>query len=170
MRVLGRMLLGLIVLGVILGFVLRNRWPRHQLPWLLAAAFAPALLHLAFIAFRSGAEGVAPRWVGLYVAVTAATAAAAWWQARRLADVRSASAALLVPAQALLQWVATGVLERAVIALGAAPDPIATVAFVGVAIMVGTALLVALPSRAHLPAGPRAPAWWVALMRTLGRR
>ncbi len=164
------MLLGLIVLGVILGFVLRGRWPRHRLPWLLAAAFMPALAHLAFIAFRSSAEGVAAAWIGLYLAVTAASVAAAWWYARRLAPIRPASAALLVPGQALFQWLATGVLERAVIVLGAAPDPIATVAFGGFAIMVGTALLIALPTRQHLPAGPRAPAWWIALMRTLQKR
>ncbi len=170
MRTLGRLFIGLIVLGLILGFMLRGRWPRHQLRWVIAVAFVPALLHLAVSASSARAEGIEFSLVGLYLVVVLASVAAAWWYAVRLAPTRPGSAALMVPVQALLQGLATGALERAVIVTGAAVDPVATAAFGGAAILLGTALLVILPTRAHFPWLPRAPDWWVALLRARGRR
>jgi hypothetical protein len=169
-RTLGRLLIGLIRLGLLLGFMLRGRWPRQRLRWLLAACFLPALVHAGLAAAGALDDGVDAGWVVLFLVATLASAAGGWHFAARLAPFRPFSAALVVPGQAMFQGLATGALERAVIALGASVNPVATAAFVGVAVMLGTALAVVLPTRAHFPGLPRAPAWWVALMRTLGRR
>ena len=170
MRTLGRLFIGLIVLGLMLGFVVRGRWPRRHLRWLVAVCFVPALLHAGYAAVAAAGEGVDPVWVGVFVGVALTSALAGWWYAVRIAPARPVGAALVVPAQALFQGLASGALERAVIALGASVDPVATAALGGVAIMLASALLVVLPTREHFPQLPRAPAWWVALMRALGKR
>jgi len=169
-RTLGRLFIGLIVLGLILGFIVRGRWPRRQLRWLVAVCFVPALLHAAYIGMHAAGEGVALAWVGVFVGVALTSAVAGWWYAVRIAPARPVGAALVVPAQALFQGLASGALERAVIALGASVDLVATAAFGGVAMMLAAALLVVLPTREHFPQLPRAPTWWVALMRALGKR
>ena len=170
MRILGRLFIGLLVLGLMLGFMLRGRWPRHQLRWLIAICFVPAVLHAGLVAYGALDEGVEAGWVGLYLGVVLSSALGAWWYLLRLAPHKPFSAALLVPGQALFQSLASGALERAVIALGAAVDPVATAAYAGVAVLLGAALLVVLPTREHFPRLPRAPAWWVALLRALGKR
>lgn len=170
MRTLGRLFIGLIVLGLMLGFIVRGRWPRRQLRWLVAVCFVPALLHAAYIGMHAAGEGVELAWVGIFVGVALTSALAGWWYAVRIAPARPVGAALVVPAQALFQGLASGALERAVIALGASVDLVATAAFGGVAMMLAAALLVVLPTREHFPQLPRAPAWWVALMRVLGKR
>lgn len=170
MRLLGRLLIGLLLLGLMLGVMLRGRWPRRQLPWLIAICFVPAVLHASLVAYGAFDEGVEVNWFGLYLGVALGSAFAAWWFLVRLAPRRPFMAALLVPGQALFQSLATGALERSVIALGAAVDPTATAAYVGVAVMLGASLLVLLPTREHFPRLPRAPAWWVALLRALEKR
>lgn len=170
MRTLGRFLIGLIVLGLMLGFVMRGRWPRSQLRPLLALCFVPALLHGAFYTHAAFAAGVSAAWVGTYLGVVLTGIAAAWWYAQRSAPLRPLATALLVPGHALAQGLATGLLERAVAAVGAATDQVGTAALLGVAAMLAAALLVVLPTRDHFPWLPRAPRWWVALLRTLGKR
>lgn len=170
MRTLGRLFIGLIVLGLMLGFVVRGRWPRRHLRWLVAVCFAPALLHAVYTGMHAAGEGVELAWVGVFVGVALTSALAGWWYAVRIAPARPVGAALVVPAQALFQGLASGALERAVIAMGASVDPVATAALGGVAIMLAAALLVVLPTREHFRWLPRAPAWWVALLRALGKR
>ncbi len=170
MRTLGRLLIGLIVLGLMLGFIVRGRWPRSQLRWLIALCFLPATLHAAYYTHGAWAEGVAPGWVGAYLGVALVGIAAAWWYTLRLAPLRPFAAALLVPGHALFQGLWTGVLERAVVALGASIDPVGTAALGGVSALLAAALVIVLPTRDHFPGLPRAPRWWVALLRALGKR
>lgn len=170
MRTLGRLLLGLIVLGLLLGVVVRGRWPRGALRSLLAIAFVPALLHAGYAGWASADAGVDPTWVGLFVVAALAAVAGAWWYAVRLAPLRPLSAALVVPGHALAQGLAAGLLERAAVAAGQAFDPLAAATFAGVAVLFGAALVVALPRREHFGWLPRAPRWWVALLRALGKR
>lgn len=170
MRTLGRLLIGLVVLGLMLGFVVRGRWPRSQLRWLLALCFVPAVLHAAYYTHASLTQGVAPAWVGAYLGVALVGTVLAWWYALRLAPIRPFGAALMVPGHALFQGLLTGLLERAVIALGTSIDPVGTAALAGVAAMLAAALVIVLPTRDHFPGLPRAPRWWVALLRALGKR
>lgn len=170
MRTLGRLLIGLIVLGLMLGFIVRGRWPRAQLRWLIALCFLPAALHAAFYTHAALEAGVEPLWVGGYLGVALAGIVFAWWYALRLAPLRPFAAALIVPGHALFQALLTGLLERAVIALGTAIDPVGTAALGGVSAMLAAALVIVLPTREHFPALPRAPRWWVALLRALGKR
>ncbi len=170
MRTLGRLFIGVILLGLMLGFTLRERWPRRHLRWLFVACFMPAVAHAVFAVFAAVDASVEPAWVISYLGVVSISVVAAWWYLLRLVPTHPFSAALVVPGQALLQGLATGGLERVVIARGAAVDPVATAVFGGVALLLGAALLVVLPTREHFPNLPRAPAWWVALMRTLGKR
>ncbi|TVR85093.1 MAG: hypothetical protein EA416_17625 [Trueperaceae bacterium] len=170
MRTLGRLLIGLIVLGLMLGFIVRGRWPRSQLRWLIALCFLPATLHAGYYTQAALAEGVVPGWVGAYLGVALVGIVFAWWYTLRLAPSRPFGAALMVPGHALAQGLLTGLLERAVIALGASIDPVGTAALGGVSAMLAAALVIVLPTRDHFPGLPRAPRWWVALMRVLGKR
>lgn len=169
-RTVGRLLLGLVVLGLLLGLVTRGRWPRDRLGALLALALTPALLHAAYVTWTSLAIGVDPVWIGLFLGAAVAGVVGAWWYAQRLARERPLSAALVVPGHALAQGLVAGLVERAAVTLGQAFDPMATAAFGGVAVLLGAALLVALPTREHFGWIPRAPRWWVALLRALGKR
>lgn len=170
MRTIGRLLLGLVVLGLLLGLVVRGRWPRDRLGVLLALAFAPALLHTAYVTWTSLTIGVDAVWIGLFLGAAVVGVAAAWWYALRLARERPLSAAMLVPGHALAQGLVAGLVERAAVVLGHAFDPMVAAAFGGVAVLLGAALLVALPTREHFGWIPRAPRWWVALLRALGKR
>jgi hypothetical protein len=171
-RALGRLLLGLIVLGLLAGFVLRSRVPRRQLPWVVAGAFAPALLHAVGTSVWAVAVGVEPVWVTLYAAGALGTIAVAWWWLRRLTPERPFVAPLTVPLQAGAQVGITTALGRAAVAAGAAVDVLPAVGLLGASVAVAAALLVVLPSRAHLPSlpTPRAPAWLRALGRVLRGR
>jgi len=170
MRTIGRFALALVVLGLMLGFTLRGRWPRSRLPALLALALVPAVVHALVSAWSAQRFGVDSSWLALYLVSTSAAVAMAWRYAVRLSRERPFSAALVVPGHALAQAFVTGLLERAVVALGHAFDPLGIVALGGAAIVAGGALAVVLPTRAHLTWLPRAPRWWRALLRALGKR
>lgn len=170
MRTLLRFALALVVVGVMLGVGLRARWPRRRHGLLLALAFVPAFVHALAMGWAAHGAGVATATTATFLVAALAAVGGSWWYAERERRRRPVWCALVVPAHALLQTLLSGALERAVVARGQAFDPLATVALGGVAIVVGTALAVALPGREHAPALPRAPRWWVALMRTLGRR
>ena len=170
MRTVGRLLLGLIVLGLLLGLAVRGRWPRRALAQLIAIAFLPAFLHGLYVSWVSLDAGVDAAWVGLFLGTVLAITLTAWWYAVRLAPARPLSAALVVPGHALAQSLGAGFLERAAVAQGQGFDPLAAAAFGGVAVLLGAALLVILPTREHFGWIPRAPRWWVALLRALGKR
>jgi hypothetical protein len=166
-RILGRMLIGLILLGLVLGWILRPRVPRSKLPLLLAAAFVPALLHALFTGWWAVRIGVASAALAGYGVAVVVLLVVGWLWTQRTAPQRPFLAALGVPGHAVVQMVATSLLGRFTLAVGAVLDPLPGVVLLGVATALGAALLVILPTREHLGWNP--PRWWTALGR-IGRR
>jgi hypothetical protein len=142
MRLLGRFAIGLLLIGLGLGWWARRRWGplRSPVPWV--AALAPAPLHSAIVGLRGVTIGADPPALIAYAVATlgllaAAIATVAW--SRRAHPRWSAPVPL---AQALLQALATSALGPAYAAAGAAPPGLGSAIVVAWAIVVFGATLV----------------------------
>jgi hypothetical protein len=96
------MLIGLILLGLVLGWILRPRVPRAKLPLLLAGAFVPALLHALFTGWWTARIGVASAPLAGYAVAVVALLVIGWLWTRRTAPQRPFLAALGVPGHAVV--------------------------------------------------------------------
>jgi hypothetical protein len=161
------MLIGLVLLGLVLGWILRSKVPRARLGSVVAAAFVPAVVHALFTVWWAGAVGLDWPPLLVYGAAVAVLLALAFVWTTRTARERPLLAALGVPGHALVQSLLTSLLGRLTLAVGAVLDPLPGLLLLGIAVSFGAALLVLLPTREQL--GFRTPRWWSALGR-IGRR
>jgi hypothetical protein len=157
MRLLGRFAIGLLLIGLGLGWWARRRWGplRSFAPWAVALALAP--LHAAIVAGRGLSIRADPGALLTYGAATvvllgAAAGAIAW--TRRAHPRWSAPVPL---AQALLQALATSALGPAYAAAGAAPPGLGSAFVVALTIVIlGVGLVWATP-----PTEGRRPFGWL---------
>jgi hypothetical protein len=157
MRLLGRFAIGLLLIGLGLGWWARRRWGplRSLAPWVAALALAP--LHAVIVGVRGvsiGADAAAllTYAVATVVLLAAAVGAIAW--TRRVHPRWSAPVPL---AQALLQALATSALGPAYAAAGAAPPGLGSAIVVALTIVVfGAGLVWATP-----PSEGRRPFGWL---------
>ena len=172
MRTLGRLMIGLILLGLVAGWILRPRLPRRRLPAVIALAFLPAAVHAVATSWWAIGVGITAAWVAGYVVACLGLVALAWWFLRGRASERPFTAPLAVPVQAFVQVALTSALGRAPGAEGAVVDVLSGVVLVGAGVTVAAALVVLLPTRDHFPRfGIPTPRWMRALGRTMrGRR
>ncbi|MBA2668710.1 MAG: hypothetical protein H0U69_16935 [Trueperaceae bacterium] len=165
------MLLGIVLLGLVAGWIVRPRLPRRRLPLVLALAFAPAVVHGVGITWWSTAAGFPPAFVAFYGVAVAVLLGLSWWWLRRSYGTRPFMAPFALPVQAFLQVMLTSLLGRSTSAAGVAVDILPGVALMGLAVAIASALVVVLPTRDHFPRfGVSAPRWLRALGRALGRR
>jgi hypothetical protein len=171
-RTLGRLMIGLVLLGLVAGWILRPRLPRRRLPAVIALAFLPAAVHALGTAWWALGVGITAAWVALYAVACLALVTLGWWLLRASASRRPFTAPLAVPVQAFVQVALTSLLARAPGAAGAVVDVLSGVVLVGAGVMVAAALVVLLPTRDHFPRfGIPTPRWLQALGRTMrGRR
>lgn len=165
------MMIGLVLVGLVAGWVMRARLPRERLPLVVALAFLPALLHAFGTTWFAASLGLDLLPVVLFALFAAASIALAWWWMRGAYHDRPFLAPVAVPVQAFLQFAASSLLDRSARTIGAAVDVLPSVALTGLTIAIAAALFVLLPSRAHFPRlGITPPRWWTALGRATRRR
>jgi hypothetical protein len=150
-RTLGRLLIGLVLLGLVAGWMLRPHLPRRRLGLVLALVFLPAALHALALTWWASGVGVAALPLAGYAAGCAVTIALAWWWLQRTAPTRPFTAPLAVPAQAFVQVAATSLLGRGTDPLGAAVDVLPGLTLLGASVAIAAALVGILPTREHFP-------------------
>ncbi len=146
MRLLGRFAIVLVVLGLLLGWIVRGKWGTRPGPRFWWATFAPAGLHAAYVVQRAAVADVGLVAVLGYALGSLALLVAAGGAVRALSAQRRGWAAAVPLAHALLHTIATSLLGAAFSAASEAPP------------VVGPALVVAWSIVA-------ASAWAVVLLR-----
>lgn len=146
MRLLGRFAIVLVVLGALLGWIVRGKWGTRPGPRFWWATFAPAGLHAAYVVQRAVVADLALVALGGYVLASVVLLAAAGVVVRALSEQRRGWAAAVPLAHALLHTIATSLLGAAFSAASEAPP------------VVGPALVVAWSIVA-------ASAWAIVLVR-----
>ncbi|MDF1522449.1 MAG: hypothetical protein P1P87_06460 [Trueperaceae bacterium] len=166
MRLLGRFAFVLVVLGLLLGWIVRSRWgtrPGARFWW---ATFAPAAVHAAYVVQRAVATGLPWVATGAYAAASLALLVAAWLAVRRLHAGPRVWAAAVPIAHALAHAIATSLLGSAFSAASVAPPVVGPALVVGWALVVGSAWVVVLAAGA----GGAGPGWWRRRRARLARR
>lgn len=146
MRLLGRFAIVLVVLGALLGWIVRGKWGTRPGPRFWWATFAPAGLHAAYVVQRAVVADVGLVALGAYVLASVGLLVAAGTAVRALSAHRRGWAAAVPLAHALLHTIATSLLGAVFSAASAAPP------------VVGPALVVAWSIVA-------ASAWAIVLLR-----
>lgn len=146
MRLLGRFAIVLVVLGALLGWIVRGKWGTRPGPRFWWATFAPAGLHAAYVLQRAVVAELGLVALGGYALASVALLVGAGGAVRALSARRRGWAAAVPLAHALLHTIATSLLGGAFSAASEAPP------------VVGPALVVAWSIVA-------ASAWAIVLMR-----
>lgn len=163
MRTLGRFALVLVVLGALLGWIVRAKWgtrPGARFWW---ATFTPAGLHAAYVVQRAVVADVALAVLVGYALVSVALLVAAGASVRALSARRRGWAAAVPLAHALLHTIATSLVGAAFAAVAAAPPVVGPALVVAWAIVATNAWAIVLlrvgrPGRQRRPAAAAAPA------------
>lgn len=150
MRILGRFALVLVVLGSLLGWIVRSRRgtrPGRRYWW---GTFAPAAVHAAYVVQRAWAAPLEPLAIAAFGVGSVALLVGAGLAVRALARHRRGWSALVPVAHALAHALATSALGPAFSAASAAPPS------VGPALVVGWSIVASA-------------AWGVVLLPAFGR-
>ena len=154
MRLLGRFAIVLVVLGVLLGWIVRGKWGTRPGPRFWWPTFAPAGLHAAYVVQRAVVADVALVAVGGYALASMALLVAAGGAVRALLAGRRGWAAAVPLAHALLHTIATSLLGAAFSAASEAPPVVGPALVVAWAIVAASAWVIVL-----LQVG-RPRRWW----------
>jgi hypothetical protein len=141
---LGRFAIVLVVLGALLGWIVRAKWGTRPGPRFWWGTFAPAGLHAAYVVQRAVVADVALVAVGGYAVASAALLAAAAGAVRALSARRRGWAAAVPFAHALLHAIATSLLGAAFSAASEAPPVVGPALVVGWSIVAASAWAVVL--------------------------
>ncbi len=163
MRLLGRFALVLVVLGALLGWIVRAKWGTRPGPRFWWATFAPAGLHAAYVVQRAAVADVALLPLGAYAFASAALLVAVGGAVRALSAQRRGWAAAVPLAHALLHTISTSLLGAAFSAASEAPPVVGPALVVAWSIVAASAwaivlLRVARPRRWWRKRGVAAPA------------
>lgn len=144
MRLLGRFAIVLVVLGALLGWIVRAKWGTRPGPRFWWATFAPAGLHAAYVVQRAVVGDVALVAVGGYAAASVALLGAAGFSVRALSGRRRGWAAAVPFAHALLHAIATSLIGAAFSAASEAPPVVGPALVVGWSIVAASAWAIVL--------------------------
>lgn len=154
MRLLGRFAIVLVVLGALLGWIVRGKWGTRPGPRFWWATFAPAGLHAAYVVQRAIVADIALLALGGYALASVALLVAAGVVVRALSVQRRGWAAAVPLAHALLHTIATSLLGAAFSAASEAPP------VVGPALVVGWSIVAASAWAIVLMRVARPRRWW----------
>jgi hypothetical protein len=163
---LGRFAFVLVLLGLLLGWIVRSRWgtrPGARFWW---ATFAPAAVHAAYVVQRGLVTGLPWAATGAYAAASLALLVAAGLVVRRLDAGPRVWAAGVPVAHALAHAIATSLLGSAFSAASVAPPVVGPALVVAWALVVGSAWVIVLAGGA----GGVGPGWWRRRRARLARR
>lgn len=144
MRTLGRFAVVLVVLGALLGWIVRARWgtrPGVRFWW---ATFAPAALHAGYVVQRAFVAGIAPVALGGYALASVVLLVAAGASVRALSARRRGWAAVVPLAHALLHTIATSLTGASFSAASEAPPVVGPALVVAWSIVAASAWAVVL--------------------------
>jgi hypothetical protein len=151
---LGRFAIVLVVLGALLGWIVRSKWGTRPGPRFWWGTFAPAGLHAAYVVQRAVVADIALLALGGYALASVALLVAAGVAVRALSAQRRAWAAAVPLAHALLHTIATSLLGAAFSAASEAPP------VVGPALVVGWSIVAASAWAVVLLRVARPRRWW----------
>jgi hypothetical protein len=141
---LGRFAIVLVVLGALLGWIVRGKWGTRPGPRFWWATFAPAGLHAAYVVQRAVVADVALLALGAYALASVALLVAAGAVVRALSARRRGWAAAVPLAHALLHAIATSLVGAAFSAVAEAPPVVGPALVVAWAIVASSAWAVVL--------------------------
>jgi len=153
-RLLGRFAIVLVVLGALLGWIVRAKWGTRPGPRFWWATFAPAGLHAAYVVQRAVVADVALLALAAYALASVVLLALAGLGVRALSAQRRGWAAAMPLAHALLHTIATSLLGASFSAASAAPP------VVGPALVVGWSIVAASAWAVVLLRVERPRPWW----------
>lgn len=144
MRLLGRFAIVLVVLGALLGWIVRSKWGTRPGPRFWWATFAPAGLHAAYVVQRAVVADLSLAALLGYALASTALLVAAGGVVRALSTGRRGWAAAVPFVHALLHAIATSLVGAAFSAASEAPPVVGPALVVGWAIVASSAWTIVL--------------------------